>query len=80
MNIFIYGILEIDDFPGLFEKNTEILFKKQMKFKQEVLVDTLGLARTEIIRRILGIPHVADFEKIKRKELKGNCEDLALNL
>ena len=72
--------LRIDDFPGLFEKNTEILFKIQKKFIQEVLVDTLGFAGTEIIRRILGIAHVADFEKIKSKEVKANCEDLALNL
>ena len=77
---FFTNDLRIDDFPGLFEKNTEILFKIQKKFIQEVLVDTLGFAGTEIIRRILGIAHVADFEKINSKEVKTNCEDLALNL
>ena len=45
-----------------------------------MLVDTFRFAVTEIIRRMLGIAHVADFEKIKSKEVKANCEDLALNL
>ncbi|AEG51532.1 5-methylthioribose kinase [Sphingobium chlorophenolicum L-1] len=40
--------------------------------------DSLGFAGVEIIRRILGLAHVADFETIADEALRADCEKRAL--
>lgn len=42
--------------------------------------DSLGFAGCEIIRRILGLAHVADFESIADERLRADCERRALLL
>ena len=40
--------------------------------------DALGFAGCEIIRRILGLAHVADFESISDERVRAGCERWAL--
>ena len=42
--------------------------------------DTLGFAGCKMIRRILGLAHVADFETIANKDLRARGERRALRL
>jgi len=51
----------------------------QSRLKQ-IWQDVLGFCGVEIIRRILGLAHVADFEAIKNPGLRANCERKALLL
>lgn len=46
----------------------------------DILQDSLKFAGCEIIRRIIGLAHVADFEEIKILEKRANCEENALIL
>jgi 5-methylthioribose kinase len=43
-----------------------------------LLLDTLGYAGAEIIRRIVGFAHNADFETISNPDLRGSCERRSL--
>lgn len=52
----------------------------QQRFVRQVLQDALGYAGTELIRRIIGLAHVADFTKITDKKLKNQCETNAIQL
>ncbi len=52
----------------------------QQRFVQQVIKDALGYAGTELIRRVVGLAHVADLEKIADKRLKNQCESRALAL
>lgn len=52
----------------------------QQRFVQQVITDALGYAGTELIRRVIGLAHVADLEKISDKKLKLQCETKALQL
>ena len=45
----------------------------QKRFLEEVLTDALGFAGSVIIRRILGIAHVIDFETISDQERRCEC-------
>jgi 5-methylthioribose kinase len=47
---------------------------------QFIWQDTLGFCGTEIIRRILGLAHIADFEDIADEALRAMCERKALLL
>jgi len=69
-----------NDLPGCFEKNPEVLEKMKRKFLEDVLSDTLGYAGTEIIRRIVGVAHVQDFETIQDQNTRGKSELLSLYL
>jgi 5-methylthioribose kinase len=40
--------------------------------------DTLGFAGCEIVRRILGLAHIADFERIADAHVRASCEHRAL--
>lgn len=50
----------------------------QQHFLQQVWQDALGFAGCELIRRIVGLAHVADMDKISNKHLKNQCELRAL--
>jgi len=43
-----------------------------------LLTDMLGYAGTEIVRRIVGFAHNADFESISNPDLRGDLEQRAL--
>ncbi len=46
----------------------------------QIFVDTLGYAGTEMIRRTIGLSHVADIESIADAEARGRAERLALKM
>lgn len=52
----------------------------QRRFVQQVITDALGYAGTELIRRVIGLAHVADLEKITDKKRKQQSESKAVTL
>ncbi len=52
----------------------------QQRFLQQVWADTLGYAGCELIRRTVGLAHVADLDKISDSTVRGACEAKALQL
>jgi len=52
----------------------------QQRFMQQVFADSLGYAGCELIRRTVGLAHVADLERISNASSKSHCEKLALQL
>jgi len=52
----------------------------QQRFMQQVWADTLGYAGCELIRRVVGMAHVADLEQISDSTLRGQSEHKALQL
>lgn len=46
----------------------------------QIFVDTLGYAGTEMIRRTIGLSHVADIESIADAEARGRAERLVLKM
>ncbi len=49
-------------------------------FMRQVLQDTVGFAGCEMIRRVVGLAHVADFDTLNDKTIKNNAEMLALRI
>ena len=56
----------------------EALQSYQRSFMQKVWVDSLGFAGAKMIRRIIGIAHVADLDKIPDAAIRAQCERKAL--
>lgn len=52
----------------------------QQRFMQRVFADTLGYAGCELIRRTVGLAHVADLDSIEDGTLRGQSERKALKL
>ena len=52
----------------------------QTKRLENILSDSLGFAGTEMIRRTIGISHVADLESIKNDADRAKAEKMALNI
>lgn len=52
----------------------------QQRFIQQVFTDTLGYAGCELIRRTVGLAHVADLDSISDDTLRGQSERKALKL
>ncbi len=52
----------------------------QEQFVRELLIDSLGFAGCKMIRRIIGIAHVEDFESIEDAEVRAKCESRALGM
>jgi 5-methylthioribose kinase len=46
----------------------------------QIWSDTLGFAGTELIRRTIGLAHVADLETIEDASRRAQCETMALQL
>ena len=51
---------------------------ERQQWLERLRLDTLGYAGAEIIRRIVGFAHNADFETIQNPDLRGSCERGAL--
>lgn len=49
-------------------------------YLKQVFVDTLGYAGTEMIRRTIGLAHVADIETIEDPEVRAKAEKLSLDI
>jgi 5-methylthioribose kinase len=52
----------------------------QQRFMQQVFTDTLGYAGCELIRRTVGMAHVADLDQIADTALRAQCEIKAVHL
>ena len=50
----------------------------QQAFIDEILIDTIGFAAVEIIRRLIGYAHTADFDAIADPQQRGACRAGAL--
>jgi 5-methylthioribose kinase len=49
-------------------------------YMQRVLQDTIGFAGVKMIRRVIGLAHVADIQSIPDPELRAKAERIALNI
>ncbi|XP_031247626.1 methylthioribose kinase-like [Pistacia vera] len=58
--------------------NPEIQQLVQQKFMKDLFHDTLGFGAAKMIRRIVGVVHVEDFESIKDARKRAACEQQAL--
>ncbi|KAH0732156.1 hypothetical protein KY289_003344 [Solanum tuberosum] len=59
--------------------NTELRQLVKKKYMKELFEDTLGFGAAKMIRRIVGVAHVEDFESIKDVAKRADCERQALN-
>ncbi|XP_010556001.1 PREDICTED: methylthioribose kinase [Tarenaya hassleriana] len=59
--------------------NAEVLQIVQENYMRNLLHDSLGFGAAKMIRRIVGVAHVEDFESIKDVETRANCERRALD-
>lgn len=70
-----------DGFPSSFfttPADLEAFGLERQQWFERLLVDTLGYAGAEIIRRIVGFAHNADFESIQDPDVRGSCERRSL--
>ncbi|CAA0830948.1 Methylthioribose kinase [Striga hermonthica] len=59
--------------------NPELQLLVKQKYMEDLLHDTLGFGAAKMIRRIVGVAHVEDFESIKEASNRAECERKALN-
>ncbi|KAK8917025.1 Methylthioribose kinase [Platanthera zijinensis] len=59
-------------------KKPELLLLVQEKYMKDLFHDSLGFGAAKMIRRIVGVAHVEDFESIADANLRANCERRAL--
>ena len=70
-----------DDYKDILVNKNEKLFALiQNRYLKNVCRDMIGFAAAKMIRRIVGIAHVADLESIKNEEIRAKCERKALKL
>ncbi|MCU4675190.1 S-methyl-5-thioribose kinase [Catenovulum sp. 2E275] len=65
------------------EETTDVAFKLdefQHKMIQQIFIDAIGFAGTELIRRTIGLAHVADIMNIEDTAVRAKSERLALAL
>ncbi|CAK7330009.1 unnamed protein product [Dovyalis caffra] len=65
--------------PGIYN-NPELRQLVQKKFMQDLFHDTLGFGAAKMIRRLVGVAHVEDFESITDSSKRAKCERQALDL
>ncbi|KAL5855449.1 hypothetical protein ACOSQ4_005251 [Xanthoceras sorbifolium] len=65
--------------PEIYNK-PELQQLVQEKFMKDLFHDTLGFGAAKMIRRIVGVAHVEDFESIKDASNRATCERQALEL
>ncbi|GLT76695.1 hypothetical protein SLA2020_483400 [Shorea laevis] len=63
--------------PAIYN-NPELQKLIQLKFMEDLFHDTLGFGAAKMIRRIVGVAHVEDFESIKDASKRADCERRAL--
>lgn len=68
-----------DAYPPAVYNNYALHLLVQKKFMRELFLDTLGFAAAKMIRRIVGVVHVEDFESIASVAKRAQCEQRALN-
>ncbi|MCO5551210.1 hypothetical protein L7F22_004709 [Adiantum nelumboides] len=68
-----------DGYPaGVYQSSRERALA-QKRYMSGIFQDTLGFAAAKMIRRIVGIAHVEDFEAITNPDMRARCERRALN-
>ncbi|XP_021892328.1 methylthioribose kinase isoform X1 [Carica papaya] len=65
--------------PAIYN-NAEVWKLMQEKFMEDLFHDTLGFGAAKMIRRIVGVAHVEDFESIKDASKRADCEREALEI
>ncbi|KAI4298516.1 hypothetical protein L6164_032066 [Bauhinia variegata] len=60
--------------------NPEVQLLVQKKYMTDLFHDTLGFGAAKMIRRIVGVAHVEDFESIADASKRATCERRALDL
>ncbi|XP_041011108.1 methylthioribose kinase-like [Juglans microcarpa x Juglans regia] len=65
--------------PAIYN-NPELQQLAQKKFMEDLFHDTLGFGAAKMIRRIVGVAHVEDFESITDARKRANCEHRALEV
>eukprot|EP00262_Sarcandra_glabra_P019270 TRINITY_DN7204_c0_g1_i2.p1 TRINITY_DN7204_c0_g1~~TRINITY_DN7204_c0_g1_i2.p1 ORF type:complete len:457 (-),score=67.69 TRINITY_DN7204_c0_g1_i2:178-1440(-) len=65
-------------YPAAVYNNSELLLIVQKKYMKQLFHDTLGFGAAKMIRRILGVAHVEDFESIQDASKRAYCEHRAL--
>ncbi|XP_047176136.1 methylthioribose kinase-like [Vigna umbellata] len=60
--------------------NPEVQLLAQKRYMAELFHDSLGFGAAKMIRRIVGVAHVEDFESITDAAKRASCERKALNL
>ncbi|XP_027106026.2 methylthioribose kinase [Coffea arabica] len=58
--------------------NAELHLLAKQKYMEDLFHDSLGFGAAKMIRRIVGVAHVEDFESIAEPEKRANCERQAL--
>ena len=70
-----------DAYPkALFADAPEVMEGERARYIDRLYVDSLGFAAAKMIRRILGLAHVIDLEKIADPDRRAVCETRALRL
>ncbi|KAL2477305.1 Methylthioribose kinase [Forsythia ovata] len=64
--------------PAIYN-NPDLQLLVKQKYMKELFHDTLGFGAAKMIRRIVGVAHVEDFESIKEAKKRADCERKALN-
>lgn len=64
--------------PRLYEDSPDLSANAYIQRMEKIWDDTLGFAGCKMIRRILGLAHVEDFESIENTEIRAKCERRAL--
>lgn len=59
--------------------NPQVTLLVQQKYLKDVFHDSLGFGAAKMIRRIVGVAHVEDFESIEDASKRSECERRALN-
>jgi len=65
---------------GPFPPKSPELLLAQSNYMRRILKDSLGFAGAKMIRRIVGIAHVADLESISDADIRSSCEKRCLLL
>ncbi|XP_004496934.1 methylthioribose kinase-like [Cicer arietinum] len=65
--------------PGVYN-NPEVHLLVQKKYMTDLFHDSLGFGAAKMIRRIVGVAHVEDFESIADAGKRATCERRALDL
>ncbi|GAB2218154.1 hypothetical protein Droror1_Dr00001372 [Drosera rotundifolia] len=64
--------------PQIYD-NPDVWLLVQKKYMEELFHDSLGFGAAKMIRRIVGVAHVEDFEAIPDANKRAECERKALN-
>eukprot|EP01018_Ginkgo_biloba_P015446 Gb_34200 [translate_table: standard] len=69
-----------DAYLSAIYNNPEVRLLVQKKYMKDLFHDSLGFGAAKMIRRIVGVAHVEDFESIDDAAKRADCERRALDL